>query len=331
MERELFCFMPFFVERNRVMSDFASENKSAWMEETDSPFMTGIDEHAAQSGLKEEESGVEDKRIPESEKMEDVESETVELEDVEPDDEADSLEELQRMPDEPQGGSEENNDRAEEDKKRREHEAAEAKRKAEWEARQQEKKAAEQEQLNRLMAMSNEDVMAASMKRVSADTEKLTRRNMKECVSEYIQTKCLDDPAFARLAMHPRKTMVHCFWYINRKAREFIQQEMKDNDIKPENGIYGGDVPDDLCYQWAEDYFRDLDAKEDKETEDKFVEKPYYGKSSSSKSSPRKKQKKDAEKKPDTTKQAEKPVLEGQLSFIGQMSLPGFEQEVKAG
>lgn len=313
------------------MSDFASENKSAWMEETDSPFMTGTDEHAAQSGLKEEESGVEDKRIPESEKMEDVESETVEPEDVEPDDEADSLEELQRMPDEPQGGSEENNDRAEEDKKRREHEAAEAKRKAEWEARQQEKKAAEQEQLNRLMAMSDEDVMTASMKRVSVDTEKLTRRNMKECVSEYIQTKCLDDPAFARLAMHPRKTMVHCFWYINRKAREFIQQEMKDNDIKPENGIYGGDVPDDLCYQWAEDYFRDLDAKEDKETEDKFVEKPYYGKSSSSKSSPRKKQKKDTEKKSDATKQAEKLALEGQLSFIGQMSLPGFEQEVKAG
>ena len=32
--------------------------------------------------------------------------------------------------------------------------------------------------------------------------------HMKECVSEYIQTLCLDDPAFARLTMHPKKTMI---------------------------------------------------------------------------------------------------------------------------
>lgn len=228
--------------------------------------------------------------------------------------------------------------KAEEARKRAEHEAAEAKRKAEWEAAQQAKKAAEQEQMNRLNAMTNEDVMMESMKRVSADTEKLTRRNMKDCVSEHIQTKCLDDPEFARLVMHPRKTMVHCFWYINRKAREFIQQEMKDNDIRPEsvNGVYGSDVPDDLCYQWAEDYFRDPNAEEDKEKEEKFVAKPFNGKAASASKKPKtgkvnnkKNEKQEAKENSDSGKKES--IRDGQLSFLEQITLSGFESEVKAG
>ena len=79
-----------------------------------------------------------------------------------------------------------------EEKRRAEHEAAEAKRKAEWEAKQAEKKRALQEQMDRLAAMSDDEVVSASMQRVSKDVEKLTRRNMKECVSEYIQTLCLE-------------------------------------------------------------------------------------------------------------------------------------------
>ena len=52
-----------------------------------------------------------------------------------------------------------------EEKRRAEHEAAEAKRKAEWEARQAEKKRAEQEQLDRLAAMNDDEVVSASMQR----------------------------------------------------------------------------------------------------------------------------------------------------------------------
>lgn len=184
-----------------------------------------------------------------------------------------------------------------EDAKRKAHEESEAKRKAEWEARQARKKAEEEKKLAELAAMSDDEVTMAAMNKVGADAEKLTRRNMKECVTEHIQTLCLSDPAFARLAQHPRKSMIHCFWYINRKAREFVEQEMKDNDIKPENvnGVYGSDVPDDLCYQWAEDYFRDTDAREDQQEEEKFEPKPYCGKTIS-KSSGRKAKK--AEKKP---------------------------------
>ena len=211
-----------------------------------------------------------------------------------------------------------------EDAKRQAHEAAEAQRKADWEAKQQQKKAALQAELDRLAAMSDDEGMLASMKRVSADTERLTRRNMKDCVSEYIQTKCLEDPAFARRVGHPCKSMIHCIWYINRKAREYIEREMKDNDVKPENGVYGSDVPDDLCYQWAVDYFNDPDAKEDQEEEEKFVPKPYTGgttsKGKSSKQAKGKKgDKKAAAPKKAAAKESPKKAAEddSQLSLLG--------------
>lgn len=204
----------------------------------------------------------------------------------------------------------------EEAKRRAEHEAAEAKRKAEWDAKQAEKKKALQEQLDRLAAMSDDDVVAASMQRVSGDVEKLTRRNMKECVSEYIQTLCLSDPAFARMTMLPKKTMIHCFQYINRKAWDYIQDELKANGIQLDrnNPAYASDVPDDLCYQWAEDYFRDPNAKEDQEKEEEFVPKPYIGKTGA-KGKSKKQEKKKAEPKAKAAPE-KKPSTEGQMSLL---------------
>ena len=67
---------------------------------------------------------------------------------------------------------------AEEARKKAEFDAAEAKRKAEWEAKQAQKKLREQQELDRLAAMSDDDVMQASMNRVSQDTERLTRRKI---------------------------------------------------------------------------------------------------------------------------------------------------------
>lgn len=170
---------------------------------------------------------------------------------------------------------------ASEEAKRKAHEEAEAKRKAEWDAKQAAKKQAREEALRAIKDMSDAEVASASTERVRKDVERLTRRNMKECVSEHLQNLCRKDPVFAQQILLPHKSMVHCFQYINRKAKDYIQQEMKDNDIQPENGVYGGDVPDDLCYQWAEDYFNDPDAEEDKEKEEEFIPRPYVGSSAS--------------------------------------------------
>lgn len=194
--------------------------------------------------------------------------------------------------------------------RRKAHEEVEAKRKAEWDANQAAKSAAEQEQLQRISAMSDDEIMMASIKRIGADTERLTRRNMKECVTEQIQTRCLEDPAFARKAMHPRKSMVHCFQYISRMAWDYVQDELKANGIQPRTGNqgYGCDIPDDLCYKWAEDYFNAPDVKEAQKQEEEFVPRPFYG----GKSTPKKKKQQPAkkEKKP----QMPEP-LDGQLTF----------------
>lgn len=98
---------------------------------------------------------------------------------------------------------------AAETERRRRHEEAEAKRKAEWERQQEEKHAAEQDALAKIEQMSETELVNASMERMKKETERLTRRNLKECVSEYVQTLCLSDPAFARMVMHSRKSMAH--------------------------------------------------------------------------------------------------------------------------
>lgn len=200
------------------------------------------------------------------------------------------------------------------DAKRKAHEAAEAKRKAEFDAMQAKKKAARQAALDKIAAMDSAELLAASVERVAADTERLTRRNMKEAVAEHIQAKCREDAAFAVLVMDPVKSMVHCFQYINRKAQAYAEQEMKDNGIQ-RTGIYGLDVPDGLCYQWAEDYFNDENAEEDHKNDEKFIPKPYISASANRKTA---KGKADKKPVPAAKPKAEKPKDTGmeQISLM---------------
>jgi len=187
------------------------------------------------------------------------------------------------------------------DEKRRAHEESEAKRKAEWEAKQAAKKAAYDAAMQVYESLSDDDLASEAMERVGKDTERLTRRNMKDCVTEYVQTMFLEDPVLARKAMHPRKNMIKCFHYINRMASEFAKKEMADNDEKPMGGAYGTDVPDDLCYQWAVDYFNDPDAEEDKEKDEEFVPKTYYGGGAAKKAAKKEPKKKVEKPKPAAT------------------------------
>lgn len=111
--------------------------------------------------------------------------------------------------------------------------------------------------------MNDSEAVAASTKRIQTELERITRRNMKDCVAAYLAEQCAKDPAFARQVIQPKKSMVSCFRYITRKAEAYAKQEREDNGVT-ETGVYGCDVPDDLVYQWAVDYFNDPDA--DKES-----------------------------------------------------------------
>lgn len=163
-----------------------------------------------------------------------------------------------------------------EEEKKREHEEAEAKRKVEWEAK---KKAREDEimlQWENAVNMPQDQLIDSSVKRLSDMTEWLTRRNMKLCVTEHLQMLCYENPDLACKVFHPRKSMMNCFKYINRKALEYLKQYQEESGEKPINNVIGGDVPDDLCYQWAVEYFNDMNAEEDKTEDDKeFEPKPY--------------------------------------------------------
>ena len=217
---------------------------------------------------------------------------------------------------------EQESDSQSDESKRQAHEDAEAKRRAQWEA----EKKARDEQIQfaweEAVCVSDEQLMANSVKRLGDMTERLTRRNMKICVTESIQTLCYEDLGFARLVMHPRKSMINCFKYINRKALEYLKQEMKDNGEKTTGvSAIGGDVPDELCYQWAEEYFRDLNAPEDKTDADKeFTPKSYSPSAAKSKT---KEPKKKAEP-PKKEKPAPKPPVTEPEEDEGQQSL--FEE-----
>ena len=218
---------------------------------------------------------------------------------------------LQQMQSAEQAEKKETPQEPTEKEKRRAHEEAEAKRKAEWEAKKRAKEEAEQAAWENAVAMDDDQLLQASVKRLGDDAERVTRRNMKQCVTEYIQTHCYEDMDFARQVMHPRKSMIRCFRYINRKAKEFVKQEMEDNDEKPTGDGYGCDVPDDLCYQWAVEYFMDMEAPEDKTEEDKeFVPKPYTGKAAP------KSRKKTEKKKTAAKKEEPKPEAEAQINIF---------------
>lgn len=106
--------------------------------------------------------------------------------------------------------------------------------------------------------------------------------------------------------------MIHCYWYINRQAKEFMEREIKAADPNPASGMYGGDVPDDMVYQWAVDYFNADDVEENKQGEEQFVPRPYVGKSSVKK----------PKGKTGGTKPRQElvraPDVEGQISFLGE-------------
>ena len=104
---------------------------------------------------------------------------------------------LQQMQSAEQAEKKETPQEPTEEEKRRAHEEAEAKRKAEWEAKKRAKEEAEQAAWENAVAMDDDQLLQASVKRLGDDAERVTRRNMKQCVTEYIQTHCYEDMDFA--------------------------------------------------------------------------------------------------------------------------------------
>ncbi len=115
-------------------------------------------------------------------------------------------------------------------------------------------------------ATGQDDVAAASVQRIREEIERITRRNMKDCVAAHLAQLCAGDPALARNVLSPQKSLAKCFRYISRKAREYAEQERSDGNVT-DAGVYGCDIPDDIVYQWAVDYFNDPNADKEPRAE----------------------------------------------------------------
>ena len=97
-------------------------------------------------------------------------------------------------------------------------------------------------------AMCQDDMAAASVQRIREEIERITRRNMKDCVAAHLAQLCAGDPALARNVLSPQKSLAKCFRYISRKAREYAEQERADSDVT-DAGLYECDIPDDIVYE----------------------------------------------------------------------------------
>ena len=103
-----------------------------------------------------------------------------------------------------------------------------------------------------------------AIEKVTKDIEKITRRSMKIQVSEHIQSRCEQDSEFALAVTNPKKSLANCFQYINNKAMNWIREDAKARGEEL-RGNFGDDVPDDLCFEWAIEYFQKEDLAEDEE------------------------------------------------------------------
>ena len=210
-----------------------------------------------------------------------------------------------------------------EEQKRKAHEEAEAKRKAEWEA----KKQAKEEEIffawENALATDDDSLMLKAMEHIRDDYERVTGNNIKQCIAEMLQMSCREDIELAKQVHHPCKNMIACYRYVDRKALEYLKQELKAQGITPKNGVYGTAITEGICYQWAKDYFFDMDAPEDKDPdEEKFVPKPYIEKPTVSKTTKKKPEKKTAPKKIDLPTPASTSVGDqiDMFSMIGEVA-----------
>lgn len=160
--------------------------------------------------------------------------------------------------------------------KKKAFEEEEAKRKAEFDAKKAKRDEEIQIEWEINTMMTTEDLIEAAKNNIKTGVERITQRNMKESVAAYIIELSQKSENLSRNILHPKKSITNCYKYINRKARGYLEEQMKLTGEKPDkNGVIGIDIPDNLCYQWAEEYYSSTNIDEDHEDEEKFEPKKY--------------------------------------------------------
>ena len=88
-------------------------------------------------------------------------------------------------------------------------------------------------------------------------SERLTVKTMADYVLEHIVLCCENDAVFAEKINKPEKSFMDCIKYIKDKALEWLKEQQKMELNEYVKGV-GGDVPNEICYQWAVDYYNSV-------------------------------------------------------------------------
>ena len=91
-----------------------------------------------------------------------------------------------------------------------------------------------------------------AIEKLDKEFESLTRRGMIDSVMEYLSSYCFDNPDFTKNILNEDKDLKDCLKYITRKASDYLKDA--SSAFTTDNG-YGGEVPDDLCYEWSVEYY----------------------------------------------------------------------------
>lgn len=170
-----------------------------------------------------------------------------------------------------------------EKQRRAEHEAKEAARKAKFDERQRRKQEEKAQARQAVLAMSDTEVIAAAVKKIE-DYKKDFLKDFKGAenggileieVVKTLMAGCQCDTDFARLVMNPEKSLENCFRYMGTQAYN-LQKEDIQKRIQNGAAYAVFPFPQNLCFQWVVNYFKDLEAAEDKEPEEKFNPHRYY-------------------------------------------------------
>ena len=192
-------------------------------------------------------------------------------------------------------------------------EEEEAKRKAEFDAKKAKHDEEIQIEWEINTMLTTEDLIEAAKNNIKTGVERITQRNMKESVAAYVIELSQKSEKLSRNILHPQKSITNCYKYINRKARGYLEEQMKLTGEKPDkNGVIGIDIPDNLCYQWAEEYYSSTNIDEDHEDEEKFEPRTYrpsYTPKTAKKSTTKKKETPPPKEEPKADEPAQMSIL----------------------
>jgi len=92
-------------------------------------------------------------------------------------------------------------------------------------------------------------------------SERLTVKTMADYVLEHILSCCENDAVFAEKVSQPDKSFMDCIKYIKDWALEWLKEQQKLESSECANPTtVCGDVPNEICYKWAVDYYNSVPA-----------------------------------------------------------------------